>query len=145
VLLVDLLLAAGAAMLAAGAYRKRRVVAIAGCGCVAAAVFVFAYGRASAAVAATTVGPSELARARRVYFERTIHRSLPRQLRVARELRRGWSRGESPAWFGRPRLGLFIHYGPTTLLGESSDRRWWRAVDAGRFDAAARTFEPDHG
>jgi alpha-L-fucosidase len=143
VLLVDLLLAAGAAMLAAGAYRKRRVVAIAGCGCVAAAVLVFAYGRASAAVAATTVGPSELAHARRAYFERTIHRSLPRQLRLARELSPGWSRSETSAWFGRPRLGLFIHYGPTTLLAEPSDRRWWRAVDAGRFDAAARTFEPD--
>ena len=137
-LVVDLLLAAGAAAIAAGAYRKRRVAAIAGCGCVAIAVLVLAHGRASAAVAPVTVGPTELSHARRDYFERTIARIPSRPLWAT-----GLTRRENARSFAQAKLGLFIHYGPTTLFAAPTDRRWWRGVDDGRFDAAARSFKPN--
>ena len=139
-LVVDLLLAAGAAALAAGAYRRRRVAAIAGCGCLAAAVLVVAHGHASAAVDSVTVGPTELSHARRDYFERTIDR-----IRAAQPPASALTRRDNARWFAHAKLGLFIHYGPTTLFAAPTDRRWWRAVDEGRFDAAARNFRPNPG
>jgi alpha-L-fucosidase len=133
----NLLLISGAATLVAGLRSRRRLLAILGCGFVAAAPLVFVHGRLSAPVAKASIGSQEIAHARAAYFDRVIAK-LPARHAVSQGNRR-----QSVRWFRRARLGLFVHYGPTSLLQAPTDKKWWRAVDAGKFDAAARAFHPD--
>ena len=137
--LTNLLLIAGAATFLAGLRRRRRLAAMIGCGFVAAAVLVFVHARVSTPVAETSVGPAEIARARAAYFERVIARLPSRRVTAHR------TREANARWFRVARLGLFIHYGPTSLLQARTDKAWWHAVDAGKFDAAAREFHPNPG
>jgi alpha-L-fucosidase len=134
--LTNLLLLAAAATLGVGVRRSRRLAAIIGCGLAAAAMLVFVHGRLSAPVAEASVGRAEIADARRAYFERVVA-GLPDRRVVAPR-----TRAESVSWFRTARLGLFIHYGPTSLLAAATDKQWWYAVDAGKFDMAARDFHP---
>jgi len=142
VLVSNVLLVAGGAALVAAALRRHRLGAIVGIGCVSAAALVFAHAKVSVAVADATVGPTELAHARRAYLERTIAGSLPRQRRSTRRLSLNHTGEAGSRWFRRARLGLFIHYGPTSAFAAPTDRRWWHALDQGRSDDAARAFEP---
>lgn len=141
-LVSNVFLVAGGAALVVAALRRHRLGAIAGIGCVSAAALLFAHAQVSVAVADATVGPTELAQARRTYFERTIARSLPRQRLSTRRLILNHGDRAGRRWFSRARLGLFIHYGPTSAFAAPTDRRWWHALDQGRFDGAARAFEP---
>jgi hypothetical protein len=47
------------------------------------------------------------------------------------------------SWLATPRLGLFIHYGPSTLLEARSDRQWWHRVQSSRIRSAAAAFHPN--
>jgi alpha-L-fucosidase len=132
----------GGLALVLGILRGPRAATMFGCGCVLAAALLFAGDRTGAAVSPAGVSQAGLAHARRAYFARTIARSLPRQLALVRNLDVPGSRRDSLRWFRHARLGLFIHYGPTTRFAAASDRVWWHAVDGGRFDVAARTFAP---
>lgn len=134
--LTNCLLLAGAATLVAGLTRGRQLPVIVGCGFVSAAALVFVHGRLSTPVAQATVSTAEVAHARAAYFERVIAR-LPSRHVVDDRTRR-----ENVTWFRNARLGLFVHYGPTSLLQAPTDQAWWHAVDAGKFDAAARAFHP---
>jgi alpha-L-fucosidase len=136
VVLTNFLLLASAATFSLGVWRSPRLAAIIGGGLVAAAALVFVHARMSAPIAEASVGPAEIGQARRVYFERVVA-DLPDRHVIARH-----TRDESVGWFRAARLGLFIHYGPTSLLEASTDKEWWHAVDAGKFDAAARGFHP---
>lgn len=137
--LTNVLLLAAAGALAFGVHRSRRLAVIIGCGLAAAAALIFVHDRASAPIAEASVGPAEIAQARRAYFERVIARLPNRRVATQR------TRAENLRWFRAARLGLFIHYGPTSLLAAPSDKQWWHAVDAGKFDAAARRFHPAPG
>jgi alpha-L-fucosidase len=134
--LANLLLLTGGAALVAALRRSNRVAAIVACGLVAAGAVVFVQAHVSTAQADTTVGAAELAQARRAYFERVIATFPPTQVVADR------TRADAVRWFRGAHLGMFVHYGPTSTFAAASDREWWRAVDAGRFDAAARAFRP---
>ena len=136
IVLTNVLLLAAAVTLAVGVRRSRQLAAIIACGLVAASALVLVHGRVSAPVAEASVGPAEVAHARRAYFERVIA-GLPDRRVAARR-----TRSESVNWFRTARLGLFIHYGPTSLFNAATDKEWWHAVDSGRFDPAARAFHP---
>ncbi len=45
---------------------------------------------------------------------------------------------------GKPQapLGLFVHYGPSSLVNESSTVRWWRAMVAPSYARAVARFRP---
>jgi len=47
------------------------------------------------------------------------------------------------SWFAKPRLGLFIHYGPSTLLDARTDRQWWHRVQSPRIRTAVAAFHPN--
>ncbi len=132
-----LLLAGGIALLAA-VRLSHRLAAIVGCGCLAVAALAFVHQRASATVAAAGVSQGELARDRRAYFERVV----ARELAGSRPPISALSHAENVRWFRGARLGLFIHYGPTTLFAARTDRQWWQAVDSGKFVKAAGHFKP---
>src|SRR5512132_2323443 len=123
--LTNALLLAGGAALVAAVRRSHRLAAIVGCGCVAAAALAFAHQRASAGVAAVGVSQGELAKGRKAYFERVIARKLAAS---RPPMTSALSHEENVRWFRRARLGLFVHYGPTSLFAAPTDRRWWEAL-----------------
>lgn len=139
--LTNALLLAGGAALVAAVRRSHRLAAIVGCGCVAAAALAFAHQRASAGVAAVGVSQGELSQGRQAYFERVIARKLAAS---RPPMTSALSHEENVRWFRRARLGLFVHYGPTSLFAAPTDRRWWEALDAGEFVRAAGQFRPHH-
>jgi alpha-L-fucosidase len=137
--IINVLLIGGGLALAVAARRLQRLTAIVGCGCIAAAALVFVHGRAAAAVPETTLTQRELTEAWRGYYARDIasaaaHQRLPDG--------RGLTKAANLRWFRRAHLGVFIHYGPSSRFAASSDSLWWRGIDTGRFDAAARAFRP---
>jgi Alpha-L-fucosidase len=137
--ITNVLLVIGGAALAVSARRSQRLTAIVGCGCIAAAALVFVHGRAAAAVPQATVTQRELTEAWRGYYERAIARAAEHQRLPDGN---GLTKAANIRWFRRARLGVFIHYGPTSRFAASSDSLWWRGIDSGRFDAAARAFRP---
>jgi alpha-L-fucosidase len=95
-------------------------------------------GRAPAAAASPL-------RARAAAIERAAARELPAQLRRDVALRRGdtETRARALRWFAATRLGLFVHYGPSSLLAAPSDDAWWRGVHATSYPSVVRRFRPD--
>jgi alpha-L-fucosidase len=47
-----------------------------------------------------------------------------------------------PGAEGRQPLGLFVHYGPSSLVNATSTQRWWRAMIAPSYSATVARFKP---
>jgi len=111
-----------------------------------AAVALTAAGCASAsgggAGPSSAAGPLE---ARAAAIERAAARELPGQLRRDAALRRAdtETRAQALRWFASTRLGLFVHYGPSSLLAAPTDDAWWRGVHAASYPSVVRRFRPD--
>jgi len=87
--------------------------------------------------------PASSARADAI--ERIAASELPAQLRRDAALRRAdrETRADALRWLDTAPLGVFVHYGPSSLLAAPTNDVWWTDVHAPGYPAVARRFHPD--
>ncbi len=106
---------------------------------------VLCAGCASVAGSHRSLPPAAVSPARVRLIERTAASELPAQLRRDSELRREdrETRAQTLRWFRHTRLGIFIHYGPSSLLAAPSNDVWWTDVHSSAYPSLVRRFHPD--
>jgi alpha-L-fucosidase len=90
----------------------------------------------------THAAPSTPARVRAI--DRIAASELPQQMRRDAALVRSdhETRAAALRWFRTAPLGVFIHYGPSSLLAAPTDSTWWAAVHAPGYPSLVRRFHP---
>jgi hypothetical protein len=149
----------GALLLALGLKRCRRstwrsflAFLVAGCSSAAVGVSIGIGPVLPQAASVRSPGELELLHARGDFLRQKLsndsehERVLQTRVRTAARKAAGGqipTRSETLSWFEHARLGLFIHYGPSTLLAAPTDERWWDGLRSPRLRSAVRRFDPD--
>src|SRR6266851_391230 len=77
-------------------------------------------------------------------IDRIAASELPEQMRRDAALRRGdrETRADALRWFRTAPLGIFIHFGPSSLLAAPTNDAWWKGVHSSGYPLLARRFRP---
>jgi alpha-L-fucosidase len=108
----------------------------------AAGVFVSRDARVARGSSSAHAVSSTPARAQAI--DRIAASELPGQLRRDAVLVRGdrETRADALRWFRTAPLGVFIHYGPSSLLAAPTNDVWWKGVHAPDYPSLVRRLHP---